>query len=179
MFIPKETPTEHPWVAQQLSQPLTGMRRERCGHSQRTTVAVEKVLSFPRQSVGLHWRPQEPYGKNRHPPGQKRMFSPTWVSVDTQVLQRESFMNFCIQQSTVPPTFVLRTCSVVHPLWTLLAVIYFPAVWKERSLWQEFHLRCRLPVGCKLFSTHGYLLFGSFSKGPKPFLPRMLTHGQS
>lgn len=52
MFIPEKTPAEHPWVAQRLNQPLTGMRRERCGHSQGTPVAVEEVLSLPRQSVG-------------------------------------------------------------------------------------------------------------------------------
>lgn len=52
MFIPEKTPAEHPWVAQQLNQPLTRMRTEQCGHSQRTLVAVEEVLSLPRQSVG-------------------------------------------------------------------------------------------------------------------------------
>lgn len=52
MFIPEKTPAEHPWVARRPSQPLTGMRRERCGHSQRTLVVVEEVLSLPRQSVG-------------------------------------------------------------------------------------------------------------------------------
>lgn len=54
MFIPKKTPAEHLWVAWWLSKPLTGMRRECCGHSERTPVVVEKVLSLPRQSVGPH-----------------------------------------------------------------------------------------------------------------------------
>lgn len=76
MFIPKKTPAEHLWVAWWLSKPLTGMRRERCGHSQRTPVVVEKVLSLPSQNLGLHWRHQEPYRKNRFSPWQKRMFSP-------------------------------------------------------------------------------------------------------
>lgn len=49
MFIPEKTAAEHPRVAQRSNQPLTGMRSEQCGNSQRTPVAVEKV---PRQSVG-------------------------------------------------------------------------------------------------------------------------------
>lgn len=75
------------------------------------------------------------------------------------MLQRESFMNYRIWQSTAPPTLVLHTHRVVHPLWALLAVIYFPAMWKEGSLWQEFLLCCRLPVGCKLFSTRRCVWF--------------------
>lgn len=81
-------------------------------------------------------------------------------------------MNYRIQQSTAPLTCILHTCSVVHPLWALLAVIYSPAMWKEGSLRQNFILCCRVPVGCNLFSTHRYLVF--IPSWPKPFLWR--TH---